>query len=114
MVKKAQDQHVYSQWEGGIFPEMTGYTDVTYWKHEENLDCPEFIETFLVLKGLVKEKTVQKENLSDSESNDSELKKKRDAADKPKSFAMGLDPEQDATDSGGELMFLMKWKDRLK
>lgn len=64
-------------------------------------------------QGLVKEKTVQKENLSDSESNDSELKKKRDAADKPKGFAMGLDPEPiiDGTDSRRDLMFLMKWKD---
>ena len=51
--------------------------------------------------------------MSDSESDDSKSKKKRDAADKPRGFARGLDAEQitGATDSSGELLFLMKQKD---
>lgn len=52
-------------------------------------------------------------SLSDSESDDTNRSKKRDATDKPRGFARGLDSERiiGATDSSGELMLLMKWKD---
>jgi chromobox protein 3 len=42
-----------------------------------------------------------------------QIKKKKDATDKPRSFARGLDPGgiTDATDRNGELMFLVQWKD---
>ncbi|CAO2603839.1 Chromobox protein homolog 3, partial [Lemmus lemmus] len=94
------------------------------WEPEENLDCPELIEAFLNSQKAGKEKDgTKRKSLSDSESDDSKSKKKRDAvsaitspskqADKPRGFARGLDPERiiGATDSSGELMFLMKWKD---
>lgn len=84
------------------------------WEPEENLDCPELIEAFLNSQKAGKEKDgTKRKSLSDSESEDSKSKKKRDAADKPRGFARGLDPERiiGATDSSGELMFLMKWKD---
>ena len=52
-------------------------------------------------------------SLSDSESDDTNQSKKRDATDKPRDFARGLDPEWiiGATGSSEEIMFLMKWKD---
>ena len=52
-------------------------------------------------------------SISDSESDDTNRRKKRDAADKPRGFARGLDPERiiGATGSSEEIMFLMKWKD---
>uniref|UniRef100_A0A8C2MIW6 Chromo domain-containing protein n=1 Tax=Cricetulus griseus TaxID=10029 RepID=A0A8C2MIW6_CRIGR len=83
------------------------------WK-EENSDCSELIEAFLNSQKAGKGKDgTKRKSLSDSESDDSKSKKKTDAADKPRGFARGLDPERiiSATDSSGKLMFLMKWKD---
>ncbi|XP_048188333.1 chromobox protein homolog 3-like [Perognathus longimembris pacificus] len=77
------------------------------WEPEENLDCPEFIEALLNPQKSGKEKDNTKRNsLSDSESDDRKAKKKRDASDKPR----GLQGSG-ATDSSGELIILMKWKD---
>uniref|UniRef100_A0A2K6KTG9 Chromo domain-containing protein n=1 Tax=Rhinopithecus bieti TaxID=61621 RepID=A0A2K6KTG9_RHIBE len=96
VVEKVLDRHVVN---GKVeyFLKWKGFTDAdNTWEPEENLDCPELIEAFLNSQKAGKEKT-----------------KKRDAADKPRGFARGLDPERiiGATDSSGELMFLMKWKD---
>ncbi|XP_064230517.1 chromobox protein homolog 3-like [Aotus nancymaae] len=96
------------------FLKWKGFADAdNTWEPEENLDRPELIEVFLNSQKAGKEKDGTKRKLSDSESDDSKSKKKRDAADKPRGFARGLDPERiiGATDSSGELMFLMKWKD---
>uniref|UniRef100_A0A2K6M9L8 Chromo domain-containing protein n=1 Tax=Rhinopithecus bieti TaxID=61621 RepID=A0A2K6M9L8_RHIBE len=97
------------------FLKWKGFTDAdNTWEPEENLDCPELIEAFLNSQKAGKEKDgTKRKSLSDSESDDSKSKKKRDAVDKPIGFARGLDPERiiGATDSSGELMFLMKWKD---
>ncbi|KAK2102323.1 Chromobox protein 1 [Saguinus oedipus] len=58
------------------------------WEPEENLDCPDLIAEFL------------------------HKPKKKEESEKPRGFARGLEPERiiGATDSRGELMFLMKWK----
>ncbi|XP_048201499.1 chromobox protein homolog 3-like [Perognathus longimembris pacificus] len=97
------------------FLKWKGFTDANNtWEPEENLDCPELIEAFLNSQKAGKEKdSTKRKSLSDSESDDSKSKKKRDAADKPRGFARSLDPKRiiGATDSSGELMFLMKWKD---
>ncbi|XP_064410926.1 chromobox protein homolog 3b isoform X2 [Latimeria chalumnae] len=93
-----------------------GFTDAdNTWEPEENLDCPELIEAFLNSQKTGKEKTdaSKRKSLSDTESDENKTKKKKELTDKPRGFARGLDPERiiGATDSSGELMFLMKWKD---
>ncbi|XP_041602107.1 chromobox protein homolog 3-like [Vulpes lagopus] len=98
------------------FLKWKGFTDAdNTWKPEENLDCPALIEAFLNSQKAGKEKDGTKENLylTANLMLDSKSKKKRNAAGKPRGFARGLDPEQiiGTTDSSGELMFLMKWKD---
>uniref|UniRef100_A0A2K5KDK9 Chromo domain-containing protein n=1 Tax=Colobus angolensis palliatus TaxID=336983 RepID=A0A2K5KDK9_COLAP len=101
--------------EQSVVENWKGFTDAdNTWEPKENLDCSGLIDAFLNFQKTSQEKDgTNRKSLSDSESDDSKSKKKRDAADKPKGFARCLDPERviGATDSSGELLFLMKWKD---
>merc|ERR1711893_255799 len=67
-----------------------GYGDEdNTWEPKENLDCNDLIDEF-----------------------EKKRKKKKGDDDKPRGFDRRLDPERiiGATDSSGELMFLIKWK----
>lgn len=99
-----------------------GYPDSeNTWEPEENLDCAELIadfeEKYKKEKDDKKKRKMSKETAGDSEGSSSASKKKKkvteDEENKPRGFDRGLQPERiiGATDSSGELMFLMKWKD---
>ncbi|XP_073698559.1 chromobox protein homolog 1a isoform X1 [Garra rufa] len=85
------------------------------WEPEDNLDCPDLIAEYMQKHKPVdkKDSTGKRKGESDTDGGEeSRPKKRKDEQDKPRGFARGLEPERiiGATDSSGELMFLMKWK----
>ncbi|XP_067131498.1 chromobox protein homolog 1-like [Centruroides vittatus] len=98
-----------------------GYSDAdNTWEPEENLDCPDLITEFeekRKKKAEEKKDTPEKKRkVNGTESNEGLVQKKRkktaEEDNRPRGFDRGLDPERiiGATDSSGELMFLIKWK----
>ncbi|XP_075230521.1 chromobox protein homolog 1-like [Lycorma delicatula] len=97
-----------------------GYSnDDNTWEPEENLDCPDLIQQFedsrKKKETAKKEESKKKRPASSKEAPEEKktVKKKIVEEDnKPRGFERNLEPEKiiGATDSSGELMFLMKWK----
>uniref|UniRef100_A0A3Q2SN41 Chromobox homolog 5 (HP1 alpha homolog, Drosophila) n=1 Tax=Fundulus heteroclitus TaxID=8078 RepID=A0A3Q2SN41_FUNHE len=97
-----------------FFLKWKGYSDKhNTWEPEKNLDCPELISEFM--KTYKKESgSLKKRSSDDDEEGGSKPKKKKeDEILVARGFERGLEPEKiiGATDSCGDLMFLMKWKD---
>lgn len=85
------------------------------WEPQDNLDCPDLIAEFMTKYNKEKEEKKKEKRKSTAESGDGEekaSKRKKDEGEKARGFGRGLQPERiiGATDSSGELMFLMKWK----
>jgi hypothetical protein len=95
-----------------------GFSDTeNSWEPVENLDCPDLIENFEL--NLVETNTTNLVETKRKLEHETTNKKKKivDLQEKeltttPRGFERGLVPEKilGATDSKGELMFLMKWK----
>ncbi|KAM8794087.1 chromobox protein homolog 5 [Eudromia elegans] len=91
------------------------------WEPEQNLDCPELISEFMRKDKKGKEGDGAKGRPEGAKRkpgppgapDDIKAKKKRESNDIARGFERGLEPEKiiGATDSCGDLMFLMKWKD---
>jgi len=92
------------KWEGYDDSENT-------WEPQENLDCPDIIKKF---EDTYKSKKDEKKRKRESEAGGKKkAKSTEDDEGRPRGFDRGLQPERiiGATDSSGELMFLVKWKD---
>jgi len=91
------------KWEGYPDSENT-------WEPQANLDCPEIIKAF---EDAAKSKKEEKKRKRESDVGTNKKKAATEDDGKPRGFLRGLQPERiiGATDSSGELMFLMKWKD---
>lgn len=90
-----------------------GYPDTeNTWEPQENLDCPDIISNY---EDKAEKKKEEKKRKKEAESSGGKKKQKvvEEEDNKPRGFDRGLQPERiiGATDSSGELMFLMKWKD---
>jgi len=124
-----------------FFLKWKGYSEKhNTWEPEKNLDCPELISEFMKTYkksssssgggsstpssggskstagplGRTKDSSSSKKRSSDDEEGGSKPKKKKeDDILVARGFERGLEPEKiiGATDSCGDLMFLMKWKD---
>lgn len=122
-----------------FFLKWKGYSDKhNTWEPEKNLDCPELISEFMKTykkgsggtstapsgggsktssssMGRSKESSGSKKRSSDDDEEGGSKPKKKKEEDilVARGFERGLEPEKiiGATDSCGDLMFLMKWKD---
>lgn len=98
---------------------IAGYSDSeNTWEPESNLDCPDLISTFEEnrKKNEALKKQEEKAKIRKSTStptpDSNKPKKPKMEEKKQQGFDRGLEPERiiGATDSSGDLMFLMKWK----
>ncbi|XP_069768380.1 chromobox protein homolog 5-like isoform X1 [Narcine bancroftii] len=91
------------------------------WEPEKNLDCPELIGEFLKnykdqengASSKDKSESIKRKSSIVNGNEESKAKRKKEEEESVRGFDRGLEPEKiiGATDSCGELMFLMKWKE---
>merc|ERR1712024_339383 len=112
VVEKCVDKRVGRNGKVEYLLKWKGYGDEdNTWEPKENLDCEDMIEAFEKAR---RDKGDKKKG-ADKRRSDADIgssKKKKGDDEKPRGFGRGLDPERiiGATDSSGELMFLIKWK----
>ena len=113
-VEKVMDKRVGKNGKIEYLLKWRGYGDEdNTWEPKENLDCPELIEAFEKAWSQMQKKGGRPgSEKRKGGSLGGEPKAKRKDGERPRGFDRCLDPERiiGATDSSGELMFLIKWK----
>jgi len=116
-VERVVDKRITKAGKTEYFLKWKGYGDEdNTWEPVENLDCEDLINEFerkLKEKKAEKDEAAKRKSTSTpSTSEKSSDKKSKADDDRPRGFDRNLDPERiiGATDSSGELMFLIKWK----
>lgn len=98
------------------FLKWKGYPDSeNTWEPQSNLDCPELIQEFEDQRKKKEDKRRASSAKANGAAEEPKKKKAKTATEEesqPRGFDRGLEPERiiGATDSSGELMFLIKWK----
>jgi len=112
-VEKVIDKRVGRNGKTEYLLKWRGYGDEdNTWEPRDNLDCADLIDEFERVR---KERGSKPRPGDKRKSGVQEKDKKRiksDGGERPRGFERRLDPERivGATDSSGELMFLIKWK----
>ncbi|XP_056632901.1 chromobox protein homolog 3-like [Diorhabda carinulata] len=110
VVERIIDSRINEKGIKEYFLKWIGYEEKdNTWEPEGNLDCPGLIEAFEKEKAR-KEKEMERKRKLSTPSDGKTVKKKTDEK-KSLGFDRGLEPEKiiGATDSPGQLMFLIKW-----
>merc|ERR1711884_715560 len=112
-VEKVIDKRIGKNGKIEYLLKWKGYGDEdNTWEPKENLDCEDMIEAFEKARRDKADKKKGSDKRKSDADGGSSKKKKGGDDEKPRGFGRGLDPERiiGATDSSGELMFLIKWK----
>ena len=113
VVERVVDKRVGRNGKVEYLLKWKGYGDEdNTWEPKENLDCEDMIEAFEKARRDKADKKKGSDKRKSDADGGSSKKKKGGDDEKPRGFGRGLDPERiiGATDSSGELMFLIKWK----
>ena len=108
-VERVLDRRVGKTGKPEYLLKWRGYSDEdNTWEPVDNLDCTELIEEFERKRKEMKNRPGDKRKAEDR----NKKEKKPKTGEKLRGFDRSLDPERivGATDSSGELMFLIKWK----
>jgi len=113
VVEKVVDKRITKAGKVEYFLKWKGYgNEDNTWEPIENLDCHDLIKEFEAQAEKKKKSDGGKRKSSSNSDKSSQKKSKSDDNDRPRGFERNLEPERiiGATDSSGDLMFLIKWK----
>ena len=110
VVERVVDKRITKSGKVEYFLKWKGYgNEDNTWEPVENLECHELIKEF---ESQAEKKKSEGGKRKQNVTSDKSQKKSKSDDDRPRGFDRNLEPERiiGATDSSGDLMFLIKWK----